>query len=207
MHKLTFYLGGITCSGKTTVAGLLAERCGLTHYKTDDTFDRHAKAADRDREPTLWTYQYDEATWTGWFMRLRGGRRARILQRLYGERFDMIAQDVSRIEGPVILDGVDLLPEKVQPVAETLQAAWLIPSRDFVNRHYTEREWADNPPDDDGWEYYTYFVENIREQSRRHGLKVIEVDGTVSAEEVADLLAAHYGLRVEPVSTIAEVAS
>jgi len=189
----TIYLGGITCSGKTTVAGLLAQRHGFVHYKTDDTFDPHARAADREHQPTMWTYQNNDETWTRWF-RQQGVARAAILHRFYAERFPMILSDLTAIEGPVVADGVDLLPEKVLEITDARHAAWLIPSRDFVNQHYTEREWADHPPTSDEWKYYQYFIRNIQKQAKARDLKVIHVDGSVPPREIVAELAEHFNL-------------
>ena len=71
---------------------------------------------------------------------LPSDERSRTWLRFHHERFSMILEDLSAIPGHcVIAEGVDLLPELVLPGTDRRNAAWLVPTRSFLEAHYPER--------------------------------------------------------------------
>ena len=55
-----WWIGGVTCSDKSTVARLIAERTERQVYSTDDHFGQHAKNAVKQHHPTMYSYQHDD---------------------------------------------------------------------------------------------------------------------------------------------------
>jgi len=186
-----WWIGGVTCSGKSTVAKLVAGRAGRKVYSTDDHFDRHARNATKERHPTMHSYQNDE--WLDWVRGLLPDERAEVWLRFYRERFSMILDDLATIRGPsVVAEGVDLLPELVPLGIPARNVVWLVPSRPFFEDHYSERDWVSEGPDENTWRYYARMIKHVEDGVRQRDAAVMQVDGRTSPEEIAEVLTARF---------------
>ena len=164
-----WWIGGVTCSGKATVAELIAARVGRQVYSTDDHSDRHAVSATKECHPTVYSYQNDEE-WLDWVRKLPADRALEVWLRFYREEFSMILEDLSAIRGPcVIAEGVDLLPELVLPEAHARRTVWLVPARPFFDAHYPGRSWVSEKPTEDTWRYYDLMIQHVEDEARRRG--------------------------------------
>ena len=124
------WLGGSACAGKSSAAArALAAAHGLTHYSCDEQFEAHRRRASRERHPhfcrlmdlppeELWAPPVDD--------------RVRDLLAFYGDEFAMVLEDLRELSrGPVIAEGVGLLPARVAAVlADPSHACWLIATPD-----------------------------------------------------------------------------
>lgn len=191
--RAVLWVGGCVCAGKTTVAHLLGARLGVPVYGTDASFDEHARQADRQTQPTLWAYQHDDPLFLAACAR-PGAERARLWRRLYRELFAAVAADLAAL-GPVIAEGVHLLPECVAACASPRRAVWLVPTRAFYERHQFQRPSARERGErssEEGWAYRAEMIGTTRAVAARLGLDLIEVDGSRSPEQIADDLAASW---------------
>jgi hypothetical protein len=175
-----YWIGGVTCSGKSTLARILAARYKLLHYEADEHFERHARHASKQTQPTMYAFQHDRE-WDRWARTLRGAARAELWLCFYRERFASIIADLEAVQKPVVAEGVDLLPETVDGVGQGARGAWLVPTRAF----YERRERAIS---DEGWGYYQFMCEHVRRQVQERGLSLFEIDGSVDSETLADAL-------------------
>ena len=96
----------------------------------------------------------------------------------------MIATELAA-GGPVVAEGVDLLPDCVAAVADPKRSAWLVPAHGFWEpRHFRERSWA----------YYRDMIDHHHERCAALGLHLIEVDGSLSAADITTGLAGRFDL-------------
>lgn len=188
-----YWIGGTTCSGKSTTAGLLAADFGIERYCTDDTFTAHLLRADPQRQPTMYRVGHEK----GWALGVRdweAAARVEVWRHFYLERFALILDDLMALTGRVVVDGVELFPECVLPHSPLHRAAWLVPTRVFFDRHYYERSWVDEAPGDEVWRYYEIMAGHYRSQTAKAGGTLIEVDGRTAPEGIAARLAKQFGL-------------
>jgi hypothetical protein len=131
------WLGGSACAGKTTAARSLAKSHGLNLYSCDEQFEEHRRRASPERHPHFCRLrdQPPEALWAP-----PVATQVRDLLLFYKDEFAMVVEDLRSLSGPVIAEGVGLLPALVAEVlAESHRACWLIASADFRRRHYPRR--------------------------------------------------------------------
>jgi len=187
-----WWIGGSPCSGKSTVAGLLATRSNLRLYSCDDAFERHAAAVRPDAGPTL-----QKVTAMSLEERLAQPVEIQVgdVFRLYREQFPLILHDLDDAGGPVLAEGAALLPELLAGRnVPADRAVWVVPTEDFQHRHYRQRTWAADllaPTSDPQRAFRRWmrrdadFARLVAEQARELGYPVITVDGTTDATGIA----------------------
>jgi hypothetical protein len=131
------WLGGSACAGKTTAARTLAAEHGLTLYSCDEHFEDHRRRATPERHPHFHRLMDlpPEELWTR-----PAAQQARDLLRFYEDELAMVVEDLREIRGPVIAEGVGLLPARVKEVVgDSQRAHWLISTMDFRHQQYPRR--------------------------------------------------------------------
>jgi hypothetical protein len=196
------WLGGSACAGKSTVARALAAAHGLTLYSCDERFEEHRRRASPERHPhfhrlmdlppeTLWTRPVET--------------QVRDLLLFYEDEFAMIVEDLRELPGPVIAEGVGLLPARVAGLlVDRHQACWLIATPDFRRRHYPQRgpwlaELLGRCPDPQqafaNWMARDDEIARLlAAEAATLALPCRVVDGGGSEEETAAALARQFGL-------------
>ena len=199
------WIGGGQWAGKTSVAHLLLVRHPLLFYAYDyhdarshadrSRADpgrypaRHAFFAALDRHPDeAWVTPTPEATAAGTL-------------RSFVERFEMVVEDLLAMPPgpPILAEGWGLRPELLAPLLDSpRKAVFLVPSEEFRQRQLrtlpragqlqvpgiTDVERAQR----NRVERDRILTRDVVESARRHGLQVIEVDGTLDAVGVAMLV-------------------
>jgi hypothetical protein len=197
-----YWLGGGGCSGKSSVARILAERYSLPLYSCDDAFEDHLRRADPERHATF----------------LRIGRlaphelwappaetQASELLGFYQEWLDLVLEDLANREGPLLAEGAGLRPELIAPyLTSPDRALWLVATPELRRRHYPRRgAWVGEllgGCDDPEATFERWMDRDDRmaistlEEVRRRGFVAIEIDGSRSLEEVAAEAAAWFEL-------------
>lgn len=188
-----WWLGGSACAGKSSVARLLAAEHGLTLYSCDDRFEEHLRRADPARHPRFRRVADlpPEALWSG-----PAEVQAEEILGFYGDEMEMVLEDLAAMPGPVLAEGVGLLPERVADVlARPWRAVWLLATPELRRWLYPRRgRWVQEMlaryPDPErafaGWmERDSLVAAAIEEQARRRDLTVVTVDGRRGVEEIA----------------------
>ena len=197
------WIGGSQWAGKSTVAGMLAERFGLTHYHYDyhsarghedrriaRQFRSEGAATERDFE-RIWVTQSPE-------------QMAADAHRDFAERFDFVLDDLRALVTPVpiVADGWGLRPELV--VAATgapERMVVLVATDDFRRRQATHlpRAGAVHAEVSDPAAAQRNRLERDRllaaDAARRAGdlgVRVIEVDGSHDVRATAEAVTAHF---------------
>jgi 2-phosphoglycerate kinase len=195
------WLGGSACAGKTSVARRLAAQLGLTLYSCDDRFEAHRRRADPVRHPHF-HHLMDAPMEELWAQ--PADRQAAELLRFYEDEMEMVFADLRDLPGPVLAEGAGLLPGHIAALPEP-RALWLIATPAFRRRVYPERgpfvaELLRRCPDPEAafarWmERDDLVARHLSAEAHRHGMPVIEVDGTQSLDEITERCRAVFGER------------
>ncbi|MFC4005932.1 hypothetical protein ACFOY2_01770 [Nonomuraea purpurea] len=199
-----FWIGGGSGAGKSTIARRVAARHGLRLYATDDVMSDHAKRSAPEDSPFLSEFaamDMDER----WVNR----SPETMLETFHwfrGEGFDLIVEDLMRLprEPGVIVEGFRLLPHLVKPfLAEPGQAVWLLPTPGFRRAAFESRgslwEIARKTSDPERalrnlLERDRMFTERLYGEVKRLGLRIIEVEPTMTEDDLAKRVTEAFGL-------------
>jgi hypothetical protein len=188
------WLGGPPCSGKTSIARILAGRHDLRAYHSDaHTWEHHDKAVERRYPAAARTESLgpDEL----WLAELD----ALVAQPLEAneERCRLMLEDIEALPpSPLIVaEGTPLFPWLVEErLASRDHAVWLVPTPEFQRARLEERvgtEWrrTSDPPRAlaNRIEREHAVGERIERDARKRGLRVLTVDGS---RDVAAMAAA-----------------
>jgi hypothetical protein len=186
------WIGGPPCSGKTTVAGLLAGRHDLRGYNADvHTWEHHDKAVERGyADATYWQTATPDEIWLADLDTIV----AHTLE-ANAERSRLMLEDLEALPtSPLIVaEGTPLFPWLVADrIADPDHAVFLVPSPAFQRARLLERprltfERTSDPP---------RALENrmrrelevgalIRRDALERGFHVLDVDGSRTAHEIA----------------------
>jgi hypothetical protein len=131
------WLGGSACAGKSSAARALAAAHGLTLYSCDEWFEEHRRRAEPATHPHFHRLMDlpAEELW------LRPpATQARELLLFYEDELTMVMEDLRRLPGPLLAEGVGLLPARVAAaLSAPHQACWLIATPGFRRRHGPRR--------------------------------------------------------------------
>jgi 2-phosphoglycerate kinase len=185
--RQALWIGGGQWAGKSTVAGILAERHGLVHYHYDyhdarGHLDRRTARRARDGDPL--TDPEPETV------------AEAVEQSLayFVERFAYVQDDLRALASPrpVVADGWGLRPELVVPVAEDpRRMVVLVPTEGFRRRQIQRLPRAGARPEAMIERDRLIAADAVRNADRLN-VPVIEVDGTRDAEAMADVVAEHF---------------
>lgn len=200
-----YWIGGGSCAGKSTIARRIAAQQGLSVYSTDDVMADHTRRSSPDDCPLLHRFMamdMDER----WVNR----SPKTMLETFHwfeGEGFNSIIEDLLRLprEPRVIAEGFRLLPHLVKPLLSVPpRAVWLLPTPDF-------REAALESRGGYGWGFLArtadpqtalhnllerdrMFTDIVRKETARLDLNAIDVDTTMTEDELARRVTDLFGL-------------
>jgi len=188
------WIGGGSGAGKTTVAARLAADHGLRLYSCDAMQSDHTRRSNPIDHPLLDDFlamDMDER----WVNR-PPSVMLKTFHGFQGEGFDLILEDLLALpeEPPILAEGYKLLPRLVSPLLSgPNQAAWLVPTPRFRRAAVEMRgsTWdiagrTSNPEQalanllarDE------LFTDEVVKQAAARALRVIEVDGTLSLDDL-----------------------
>ncbi|WP_062998830.1 hypothetical protein [Nocardia jinanensis] len=195
-----YWIGGGSGAGKSAVTARIAARHGLRVYSTDDAMTDHARRSTPGAAPRLFEFMsmsMDER----WVNR----SPAEMLETFHwfrGEGFGAIVDDLLGISERTVVEGFRLLPDLVAPLlADPARAIWLLPAPRFRRTVFADRGWAiprrTSDPDRARRNLLRrdeMFTDRLRAQTRGLGLPVVDIDGSLTVEEVTDHVAGAFGL-------------
>lgn len=204
MLRHVYWLGGGSGAGKSTIARRVAARHGLRLFATDDAMPDHASRTTADDCPFLsdfvamdmderWVHRTPETMLETfhWFR---------------GEGFSLIVEDLLRLprQPAVLVEGFRLLPRLVQPLlTEPRRGVWLLPTPGFRQAAFGSRgsTWEiarkTSSPDlavRNLLERDRLFTERLRGEANRLDLPVIDVDTTMTEDDLAARVTESFGL-------------
>jgi 2-phosphoglycerate kinase len=198
-----YWIGGGSGAGKSTVARRIAGRDGFRLYATDDVMADHGRRSSPEDSPLLHEFiaMDMDQRWAD--------RSPEVMLDTFhwfrGEGFGLIVEDLlGRPAGQtVVVEGFRLLPHLVQPLARPGHAVWLLPTHDFRRAAFESRgsTWtiAGRTSDPERalhnlLERDRMFTDRLRAETRRLGLTAIEVDGTMTEDELIARVRDEFGL-------------
>ncbi|QTE30347.1 hypothetical protein [Pengzhenrongella sicca] len=199
-----YWIGGGSGGGKSTVARSIAARYGLRLYVTDDVISDHANRSDPNLAPFV-----DEFVAMDMDERWVNRSPQTMLETFHwfrGEGFDEVIDDLVHLPPApgVIAEGFRLLPHLVRPRLDSPDhAVWLLPTPDFRRAAFSSRgsscEIAGKTSDparalQNLLERDRMFTERLRDEATSLDLHLIEVDTTMTEEELTDRVTEALGL-------------
>jgi 2-phosphoglycerate kinase len=198
------WLGGAPCAGKSSVAEVLVRRFDIEVYRVDEAFDAHVCQLDEHTHPAL--LRWTTSSWDERWIRPPEALLADVIA-CYREHLSFVLEDLrSRVWSSrlVVVEGSAVLPDEIAPILRCRERGmWLIPTLEFQRHNYARRNWvggilqqcADPDIAFRNWmERDARFAQWVAGQVRDQGLASIEIDGSRSVDQIADVVARHFGL-------------
>jgi 2-phosphoglycerate kinase len=205
LYKHVYWIGGGSGAGKSTIARRIAAQHGLRIYGTDAAMPDHARRATPQDSPLLQKFMamdMDER----WLNRTP----ETMLETFHwfdGEAFKSITEDLLALpkDQSVIAEGFRLLPRLVEPLlANKAHAVWLLPTPGFRQRVLENRggsAWGflaktSNPERalHNLLERDRMFTDTLREETARLDLRALEVDTTMTEDDLVQRVTEVLGL-------------
>ena len=194
---MLYMIGGSPCSGKSTLASLLARKYDLLHIKLDDLVDEMMSQASADSQPIcllrqdrnpeqIWMRNPEEMADEEW--------------RFYEEIFPYVKSCLIKNQDKALLvEGAGLLPHLIKSLEEpAVSYLCLTPTADFQKKHYKQREWVpyvlegtSNPEQAfENWmQRDILFAQMVRKEAQKLGYPSLMTDGSRSEKETAEKIA------------------
>jgi hypothetical protein len=200
------WIGGGQWAGKSTVARLLALRHGLTAYH----HDYHNARAHNDRQIARRVRLGQSPSGPGlediWVNTTPDRMAAETIDG-FAVSFEWVLDDLRALVSPrpILAEGWGLRPELVAPLLDhPRRMVVMVPTEDFrqhqlshLDRASTFSHHVSDPgrAQQNRVDRDRLVAADAVHSAHRHGIRVIEVDGSIDAEAVADLVADHFALR------------
>ncbi len=199
-----YYIGGSPCAGKSSVAEILSREYGLYYFKADDFLDVYMQAGAQKGHPICrkTARMNAEQVWM----------REPLLQcreefDIYREIFEFVTADLDQIDwkGGVITEGAVYLPELMkQSGIPGSRYISISPTEEFQIIHYRKRDFvplvlegcSDQETAFCNWmDRDVLFAREVQRQCHKENYVSAINDGSMEIDELADLVAAHFGLK------------
>jgi hypothetical protein len=199
------WIGGGSGAGKSTIAGLLAEEYGLRLYHCDDTQPAHTARSNPVDDPML--HAFVAMTMDERWVKRTPEEMFRTFHGFHGEGFRLILEDLLDLptDVPVLVEGYKLLPRLVFPwLSRVDQAVWLIPTPEWRQTAFSRRGslWSIAGRTSDPETALAnllardaLFTEEVERQAAALQLSMIEVDGSMTVDELLERTVVCLGLK------------
>jgi hypothetical protein len=169
------WIGGAPGAGKTTVATRIARRHGLRWYGADTRTWEHRDRALREGNAAAqrWEAMDPAERWT------TPTPEEMLEMSLHRERGAMVVDDLHALpRSPLVVAEGTTLP--AWAVDESSRGVWLIPTREFQEQAFAERQLAPGVT-----ALYRLYTEVVAQEAREHGVHVLTIDGAKDIPAVA----------------------
>lgn len=186
-----YLIGGGPCGGKSTVAEALGKKYSINYIHCDHLVGEHQKQAAKEKYPVN-SYINSLAKNVQPLELIKLSARQELARQ--EELFFMLIKELRKLpKEPLILEGNCLLPRLVHSyIKSPHKAVWLIPSLDFQNKNYMERQWIPGLVTQASEPSITLhnlvqrdheFNQLIKEQAKKYDLPYHVIDGSKTIKE------------------------
>jgi 2-phosphoglycerate kinase len=208
MSKI-YYIGGSPCSGKSTIAQMIAEQYGLYYFKVDNYLDEYIRRGNASNKP--FSSQALKLSTNETWLRDPIVQNTEELE-IYREIFEYILEDLSKLEAPngIITEGAAFLPELIHAIGVGSNSyICIIPTKEFQYHHYKLRPWVpeilkdctDKKQAFENWmERDALFAVTVKEEADKLGYRSLITDGTIGVDCVYNQVAECLDLGNLPIS-------
>lgn len=181
-----YYIGGSPCSGKSTVAEIIASKFNLHYFKVDDyLYDYIAKGKEKGKafSTKLLNMTVDEI----WLRRPVEQKEEEF--EIYREMFEFVINDLRQINSPegIIAEGAAFLPELMNHIGiDEYHYICIVPTKEFQYFHYKQRPFvpyvlegcSNKEQAFENWmERDALFAEAVKQSAEKLGYRTIVTDG------------------------------
>lgn len=208
MLNEAYVIGGSPCSGKSTIAEMLAVQHNLDFYQVDHHSIDHNQRCRPDRHPMMW--RISKMSWSEIWSRPVSEQIADELV-YYAELFEMILEDLLtyKPESSLILEGAALLPGLIHELpVDPRRVVYLVPALDFQVQHYSQRSWIHSILKDcedpikafENWMMRDHrFGQEVIRQARLYQFPTIYVDGSEGILEIFEKVSSVLGFNTRSI--------
>ena len=198
----TYFIGGSPCSGKSTVAEILAEKYDLYYFKVDDFLEAYTKmGASKGYE--ICKKQEDMGSEQIWMREPQLQCEEELT--FYEEVFEFVMADLEKINAKgIITEGAAYLPRLMKKLGVSQDRYLSItPTKEFQVGHYSQREWvpyvlegcSDKEMAFSNWmERDALFAKEVQRQCVEEEYVSIVNDGNIGVDEMVGMAATYFGL-------------
>ena len=200
-----YWIGGGSAAGKSTISRRLAAEYVLQTYSTDDVMQDHARRSTAEDCPLL--HKFMAMSMDERWVNRSPQEMLETFHWFRGEGFSLIIEDLLTFsqDTGVVAEGFRLLPHLVKPLlADPDHAVWLIPTPEFRKAVIDGRGGP-------AWEFIArtgdperalrnllerdaMFTDRLKEEAQRLEMNIIQVDLTVTEDEVTGRVAELFRL-------------
>lgn len=201
--KKIYYIGGSPCSGKSTVAQMIAKQYNFKYYQVDDSlydFIKMGQAAGKPYSSKAAEKDVNEI----WLCDPVVANEEEL--EIYREIFQFIIEEVSNMEdsNPIIAEGVAFMPELMHSIGIPKDSyICIVPTREFQYNYYRRRPWVaevlkgyqDKEHAFTNWmERDVLFAKYTKTMSETLGFETLIIDGNKDIEYTYERVCKVFGL-------------
>lgn len=203
--RRVYWIGGGSGAGKSTIARRIAAEHNQQLYAADDVMPDHSKRSTPESCPFL--HQFIAMDMDERWVNRSPKAMLETFHWFRGEGFSMIIEDILRLpkKPGVIAEGFRLAPRLVKPLlAERSHAVWLLPTPEFRQAVMDSRggpEWGFLGKTSDPeralrnlLDRDAMFTHRLYEEAKRLDLNSIEVDPTMTVDDLTRRVTESFGL-------------
>ena len=197
-----YFIGGSPCSGKSTVAEILAEKYDLYYFKVDDFLEEYTKIG-AAKGCEICKKQEEMSPEEIWMREPQLQCEEEFT--FYEEVFEFVMADLKKINAKgIITEGAAYLPKlmKAKGISSDQYLA-ITPTAEFQIEHYKQREWvpyvlegcSDKEKAFSNWmNRDILFAKEVQRQCAAEQYHSIINDGNVTVEQMVEKVVACFGL-------------
>lgn len=203
-NKKIYWIGGSPCSGKSSVAELIATKYDFYYYKCDDFLEEYIKNGAKKEISIMQKFDSMDIneTWLGRTI----DEQVNDEIEFYLHSFDMIKEDISNLKSDknILIEGAAILPHNI--LKENINIKdyiCVVPTKKFQVEQYSKREWVkyylaecnDKDKAFNNWmERDSRFAEIIKNKALENNIKIIIEDGSKTINDRYEEIVEYFSL-------------
>lgn len=198
-----YFIGGSPCSGKSTIAEMIAKTYNLYYFKVDDFLEKYMNQG-REKGKEICVKQFELSIEETWMREPQLQCEEELI--FYREIFDFILEDLANIkyQKGIITEGAAYLPELMQKYfIDKKHYVNITPTEEFQWHHYKQRTWVpyvlegckDKEKAFENWmKRDTLFGEYVKKQAKAMGYETFVTDGSIDSNTMFSDVCNLFGL-------------